>query len=239
MRQKKNRRPDVRELGAKTAHPKILIMELTDADKDRIKAEEIYRDEARRAISEQIKQPFRARFTAFLNSPFCLWLLSTVVVGLVTWKLTRITQESERKFQNQQMAERLKREIFLHAGAFCSQIKRATSRLEYETVYSDILQTPQPLLFDYKIGSIDRYLYELMVFGDSEDQRKAAKAHTALTEIWEVFDNAFKKMPDSKWMEALPPETREPIDAQITAIIDNTFLNPFDGWGLKGAALVK
>jgi hypothetical protein len=58
---------------------------ITEEDKERIKSEEIFREEIRKALMEKERASFRKISWNFFNSPFGLWLLSTVLVGLTVY----------------------------------------------------------------------------------------------------------------------------------------------------------
>lgn len=86
---------------------------LTDDDKNRITAEEIYREEVRRSL-EQAKPPpsKRTRLWTTLNSSFVLWFMSTILVGIISfsyaiWEKTR--EENRRRDEESRTVEREKR----------------------------------------------------------------------------------------------------------------------------------
>jgi hypothetical protein len=51
----------------------------------RFRQQKIFRDEVKRRLTIHRKRDFRHRLSALLNSSFCLWFLSTIVAGSVTW----------------------------------------------------------------------------------------------------------------------------------------------------------
>jgi hypothetical protein len=58
---------------------------LSDSDRDRIRSEEIFRDEVRRELSANQPTSRGKRVWSLLNNPFSIWFLSTVVIGLLTF----------------------------------------------------------------------------------------------------------------------------------------------------------
>ena len=68
---------------------------LSKEDKDRIREEEIYRQEIRAEIEqkkerEREKSKYgRKKLWAFLNTAFGIWLLTTFIVGLGGWSFTK------------------------------------------------------------------------------------------------------------------------------------------------------
>jgi len=74
---------------------------LTDIDKERIREEESFRIEVRRLLAPPEKESKPANgLVKFLNSPFALWLLSSVLItggtAFVTWYLNNRSLERER-----------------------------------------------------------------------------------------------------------------------------------------------
>ena len=57
---------------------------LTDDEKVKIRAEEIYRDELRAQLNKSQEVNAKSRFWTLINSSIFLWLLSTVAVGGIT-----------------------------------------------------------------------------------------------------------------------------------------------------------
>lgn len=72
--------------------------DLPKKQRDRIRAEEIYRAELRKELEQQ--QPAKSlgsQLWAVANSSFGIWLLSTVVLGLMVWSWTRIQEHRAEK----------------------------------------------------------------------------------------------------------------------------------------------
>jgi hypothetical protein len=65
---------------------------LSDSQKEQIRLEEMYRSEIRQSLAFP---PKGNTAWSFLNSPLGLWLLSTVLIGLVTWSYQRYQTSSE------------------------------------------------------------------------------------------------------------------------------------------------
>lgn len=55
---------------------------LTDEHRDQIKSEEIYRDEVRKLLVS--KKTRKGQILAFLNTPFALWILSSILLTAIT-----------------------------------------------------------------------------------------------------------------------------------------------------------
>ena len=79
---------------------------------DRIKKEEIYRNEVRSNLEKEGKPSTRLEKSwGFVNSPFMLWVLSTVIVGLVSFGYTRYQERMKKEEENRQTAQKLRAEI--------------------------------------------------------------------------------------------------------------------------------
>lgn len=59
-------------------------MDLSDEDREKIQAEEIFRSEVRRKLASGQERSLGKRLIAFLNTGLGLWLLSTVAVGSIS-----------------------------------------------------------------------------------------------------------------------------------------------------------
>lgn len=65
---------------------------LSEEDRQRIRAEEIYREEVRAALAER---GGRESWLAFFNSALGIWLLSTLVLGLGSWAYATYVEKLE------------------------------------------------------------------------------------------------------------------------------------------------
>ena len=62
---------------------------ISDQDQERIRQEEIFRQEIRREIAESTpNKTLGEKIWAFLNSPLGLWFLSTIAIGVLTWSFS-------------------------------------------------------------------------------------------------------------------------------------------------------
>jgi hypothetical protein len=93
---------------------------LTEEKKNQIRLEETYRAEIRRSLQSD-KTSRRQRLLDFLNSAFGLWVLSTCVVGALTFAYTSQKEAGESTRLRREACERLEVEI-----------ARRMSELEYE-----------------------------------------------------------------------------------------------------------
>jgi hypothetical protein len=87
-------------------------VELTKESRDRILSEETYRREVVKALASKEEKPTGAKaIVAFFNSALGIWLLSTVLVGIVSSQYSRISHAIESKHLATKQIEQLDTEI--------------------------------------------------------------------------------------------------------------------------------
>jgi hypothetical protein len=80
---------------------------LSSEEKNRIRAEEVFRQEVRRELSTKKD----GKLLTFLNSALGIWLLSTIVVGLLSWSYTVWRDSRASASQTAETIRRLDAEI--------------------------------------------------------------------------------------------------------------------------------
>lgn len=70
---------------------------LPERDRERIRAEEIFREEVRTALQKQTPITWRGQIWKFLNSSFAIFLLSSVVLGAISWQYQRWVSNQTRQ----------------------------------------------------------------------------------------------------------------------------------------------
>lgn len=70
---------------------------LPKPDRERIRAEEIFREEVRAELQIATPPTWRARIWIILNSSFAIFLLSTVVLGAISWQYQRWVSSQTRQ----------------------------------------------------------------------------------------------------------------------------------------------
>jgi hypothetical protein len=176
---------------------------LTEEDKNRIRLEEIYRQELRQQLKPNSSR--RERTLAFLNSAFFLWFLSTVLIGTVSFLYTRwdIRREDERrKYEQKRQVEsekttaagKLDTEIASRLRFVNGLIETENSFPQQSTLVKSVLILEKPSAMEYPVNVFPEYsnrsfqslLWELMQVvpsdqkGQIETAFKEAKKLTAL-----------------------------------------------------------
>lgn len=82
---------------------------ITDEEKAKIKAEEIFRDEVKKSLIENKKKA--NPFWTFLNSGLGLWFMSTIVIGLFTFLFNEYSHNKNERLERQTKIKQLDLEI--------------------------------------------------------------------------------------------------------------------------------
>ena len=99
-------------------------MQLSDETRQRIRAEEIFRDEVRRQLQPaQSTKSTAAAFFSALNKPLALWFLSSVVLTGIGWSYTSWEEKRAVSVHNRTQITKLDIEVY-------GRLKRASTRLD-------------------------------------------------------------------------------------------------------------
>jgi hypothetical protein len=100
-------------------------LQLSEEARQRIRAEEIYREEVRREIGGAPRvQSSVSKVLGALNKPLALWFLSSVVLGLIGWAYAQ--WEEDRAVRAQNRAEIVKLDIEMYG-----RLQRCSARLAF------------------------------------------------------------------------------------------------------------
>ena len=120
----------------------------------------IQEEEFRRVTAERMEREHGSRLSRFarqLNSPIMLWLLSTVVVGLISLGYKNWQDEKLKRAQEEEHKSKTSAELYYRVSA-CDDIGPAADREEVESMYNGIIGL-RPLYPDYQNTRLEaRYL---------------------------------------------------------------------------------
>jgi hypothetical protein len=103
--------PSVRPLDHDVLRNKAISM-LTEDQKRRIREEETFRQEVRRQLDAEKPSPStREKTWGLINRPFTLWLLSTVVVGLLGWAYSNIQEHNKEQAHKKEIKRKVVNEL--------------------------------------------------------------------------------------------------------------------------------
>lgn len=148
---------------------------ITDEEKQKIKLEEIFRDEIRKKLSEKERSSFSHKIWKFINSPLGLWLLSTVLVGLVVYFYDNNKLQNQIIANNTATLHKLETEISNRLQQFRVALENQDpSKIYYQkdelaymidgTLISDgSLSREKPIYIfpEYKERTMNSLLYEI------------------------------------------------------------------------------
>lgn len=196
-------------------------MTLTDQERERIKAEEEFRQQIRAALAEQsASQPTRlSRAITFLNSSLGLWLLTSVFVGVFSWAYTEFTNYTKAQRAVEQHHHQMAKELDYRTYALSYMFSGDTLTFNYtaehlkcllsaaingaDCTVDNVVQRAY-LYKEYKDTNVDALFYQLE---DVEQEnpglpRKQADAHQAYTAAFYRLQNQIYKADASVKAEA-------------------------------------
>jgi hypothetical protein len=183
---------------------------LTENDLNRIKSEEIFREEIRKKISEKEKS---SKIWTFLNSSFGIWLLSTVVVGLIVYFHNENKVNNEIFANNTALINKLETEasnrlqlfkLALENQGFANVYywnEEMAYMIDGELIKDGSLSQRKPIYIfpEYKERTMNSLLYEIGRLTDDKNRKlKISQARKLLTNIQKSLIN-MEKEPRSKF----------------------------------------
>jgi len=118
---------------------------LSDDDKARIRLEEIFREEVRRQLQDDKVRTRSHRILAFFNSGLGIWLLSSIVLGFITWSYSTWSDSRSKVRENEATIEKLDVEIAARVERFRELLANATSA---QTYYMALWSLDNPATID-------------------------------------------------------------------------------------------
>ena len=194
---------------------------LTPKQKAAIRAEEVFREEIRNEIASARRHQQRGRkLWDVLNSSLIIWFLTSIVVGVISWKISDAALNRERR----ETLRRLKWEVYNNGVEFEEAVKRAWNRFEYEAAFGEKLQNPKARLVDLKPFGMDRMTFEMEHLGAPADRNAAAAARRATLGVWHLIESKLGKL---DWHAALDDKTKKELDKSINTIVQKEIIAPF------------
>lgn len=161
---------------------------LTEKEKNHLKAEEIFRIEVRKSLEQQEKKTFWQKVWKLVNSTFGLWLLSTVVVGLVVSFYSDFRVERDIDSKNVETMRKQSTEVSGRLQKFRTSLLELPSDEYHSYRYTELAHmidgtgvidqgsaSPERPIFvfpEYKDRTMQSLLYEME--GLTKDKKQAA-----------------------------------------------------------------
>lgn len=198
---------------------------LTIEEMEKIKSEEIYRDEIRKKLSENKDSSFSKKSWRFLNSSFGIWLLSTVIVGLIVYFYNMNKLQNEISVNEAATIHKLETESSHRLQQFTFTLSKHESTEIYDNkdklaymidgiLFNSTTHTPiRPAYIfpEFKERTMSSLLYEI---GRLKSDQTEASTITAARKIIREMQNCLLEI------EAPPKEdfalSRETLKSKLT-----------------------
>jgi hypothetical protein len=215
---------------------------MNDQDKERIRREEIYRQEVRQEIAESAqRKTFRKRIWAFMNSPLGLWFLSTVAIGMLTWSYSQWQANEAREKEDQQHARRLYMEVVMRIKSVGNLLANAQNKEQFFGAMS-ILDNPTlgnlsfSIFPQFRNRSVRSLLWELALLDKAKELDRIESAIGAATQISERYQKTALELDSSSDLgeEPISKEEVEEVENLLNSILEWIYA-PLSVPGLAGA----
>jgi hypothetical protein len=134
----------------------------SEEDRRRILAEEEFRRITAAKLDRELTPAF-ARWVRRLSAPFVLWLLSTVLVGLVSVAYTRWEDSRQRRAEERRLRGVTSAELYFRLSS-CDGINATSDREDVETLLSSAIGA-RPLYNEYKDTRLDAVYLQYCLHG--------------------------------------------------------------------------
>ena len=172
---------------------------MTDDEKEKIRKEEIFRQEVRTQIESTPPPTRSARAWKFLNSPFGLWVLSSIVVSGLGLLYAGWSSHQAKVEANHTVERRLDVEIARRLLKFEKDLK-ATVKNNYQydwyaTSLHNLKSSDNPVFSEFKLRSLSSLLLELELVVSTAQQQSINTATEAILSYEEQISLLDRGMP--------------------------------------------
>jgi hypothetical protein len=193
---------------------------LDDETKNRIRAEEIYREEVRKDLS--YPKSVRKQIWSLLNSPFGLWFLSSVVLAGLLFAINSLQQSEKERSEVRQTINSLALELQERFSVSATAIEKGSSNNSYSVAIGRLNQATEifPKFRNRSFASLLQELALVVVKSKKAPVEAARKSAMDLAAIANEINNhtiAGKSIESEKlakikaFYEILRPENWLPI----------------------------
>lgn len=190
---------------------------LTDEEKKRINAEEVFRKE----VQDSLKKEKEGKIWQFLNSSFGIWLLSSVVLGLVTFSYQQYEDTSTETKQEKKEIAALDAEIGGRLRYLNTQAASIKTCGDYASFIGSIIENANysqevySVTKDFEGQSFRALLTRLRALVATDRDRKD-EVKRALDGLDEIQQNARQPMSDCPTRGSL----QNPMTSAQTSSLD-------------------
>lgn len=142
---------------------------LPEEVKQQIRLEELYRDEVRRELNTKKKN----KYWEFINSSFGIWLLSSVVIALITWGYTQISQSIADSRKNRTELRKYDIEIEGRFQILKSRLQNLQQNANYFDAIMDFSSGNNGIIFnEYRGKGVRSLLLEQFILTSGKKEKK-------------------------------------------------------------------
>lgn len=157
---------------------------LSDDEKNRIRAEEIFRQEVRKELEPTPPPTRTARILEFLNSPLGLWMLSSIVISGLGFLYANFSAQQAKVEANRTIERRLNIEIARRLQKF-KKLLETTVEKNYEfnwynTALWSLNSSDNPVFIEFKLRTLSSLLLELEAVVPTAQQQSIDTAAQAI-----------------------------------------------------------
>ena len=171
---------------------------LSDRDRQRIREEEIYRQEIRAQLArEDEPRKLVNRAWKFLNTPLGLWLLSTVMIGFLTWGYATYQQHRVQALKEAEVRKKLSLEIVLRVRQFGGLLAQEKDKIkgnrkgfeDLKTYLASIKRTLKPKeaisgMLEFRDRALPSLVWELMSVVSEDGRDSVDEAFNTSVELY-------------------------------------------------------
>jgi len=189
---------------------------LSEYDKQRIRAEEIYRQEVIRQLAHYDAP--QSKTVKFLNSPFGVWMLSSIFLAGFLSATNAIKSHVHEHEATKQSEQALCYEIRARTADFLTSCTWAADYKAYLSAHEDFHQSHSRLK-QFKDSSMDDLIRQLGKLPPKEDQTLANAVSASLNKVYAVIQT----IPQDR---KLTDDEHRNINATLRKIIENDIQTP-------------
>lgn len=201
-----------------TTHPSSVATTaalLPEPDRERIRAEEIFREEVRAALQNATPHTWRGRIWKFLNSSFAIFLLSSVFLGAISWQYQRWvsnqTRESELALLREEASLELRYRFFIMREMLKQSTATGRDGLYVRAVFFG-QQPYAPAASRFKEVSVPAVMFVL------QREKVADPLEKIITKVMPEMSVAVQRLAAFEENEPLDSKTREEILEAVAKI---------------------
>lgn len=144
--------------------------ELAEDRRREIRLEEIFRDEVKKQLEEAGPNAQKKKIWKWLNEPFVLWVLSTILVGVIGWAYTQFQASWTAREENTLTIEKLRTQAEARFELAIGMLSKAATAGEYARaievmLYDNPMSRFYPEFKDRSTASIIWEAHERMKLG--------------------------------------------------------------------------